>query len=91
MCREYYESIFKNEQKPICTYIFIHSLKYINIFLILYTKCARKFIYVLQCAANQESLRTTALDKAKINLYCFSKYRLIVQNIEALLITRISL
>jgi hypothetical protein len=45
---------FKNEKKPICIGIFIHSLKYINIFLILYTKCARKFVYVLQCAANQK-------------------------------------
>jgi hypothetical protein len=42
--------------------IFIHSIKYINIFLISYTKCARKFLYVLQCAANQKSLRTTALE-----------------------------
>jgi hypothetical protein len=34
---------FKNEKKPICIEIFIHSLKYINIFLILYMKCTRKF------------------------------------------------
>jgi hypothetical protein len=55
---------FKKEKKPICVEIFIHSLKYINIrvFLILYTKCARIFLYVLMCAANQKSLRTTALD-----------------------------
>jgi hypothetical protein len=53
---------FKNEKKPICIEIFIHSLKYINIFLILYTKCARKFSYVLQCAANRKSLRTTGID-----------------------------
>jgi hypothetical protein len=33
---------FKNEKKPICIEILIRSLKYINIFLILYTKCARK-------------------------------------------------
>jgi hypothetical protein len=33
---------FKNEKKSICIEIFIHSLKYINIFLILYTKCSRK-------------------------------------------------
>jgi hypothetical protein len=39
-------------------FIFIHSLKYINIFLILYTKCTRKLLYVLQCAANKKSLRT---------------------------------
>jgi uncharacterized membrane protein len=34
----------KNEKKTICTEIFIHtrSLKYINIFLILYTKWAKK-------------------------------------------------
>jgi hypothetical protein len=31
---------FKGEKKPICIEIFIHSYKYINIFLILYTKCA---------------------------------------------------
>jgi hypothetical protein len=61
---------FKNEKKSICIEIyyshdfyFIHSLKYINIFLILYMECARKFVYVLQCAANQKSLRTTALEK----------------------------
>jgi hypothetical protein len=42
-------------------FIFIHSLKSI-IFLILYAKCARKCLYVLQCAANQNSLRTTALE-----------------------------
>jgi hypothetical protein len=36
---------FKNEKKPICKEIFTHSLKYINIFLILYTKCARKCLY----------------------------------------------
>jgi hypothetical protein len=46
---------FKNEKKPICIQIFINGLKYINIFLILYTKYARKFVYVLQCAANQKS------------------------------------
>jgi hypothetical protein len=57
---------FKNEKKPICIeiyyiffiFIFIYSLKYINIFVILYTKCARKFLYVLQWTANQKSLRT---------------------------------
>jgi hypothetical protein len=53
---------FKNEKKPTRIEIFIHSLKYINIFLILYTKCTRKFVYVLPCAANQKGLRTTALD-----------------------------
>jgi hypothetical protein len=47
---------FKNETKPICIEIFIHGLKYINIFLILYTKCARKFWYILQCAANQKKV-----------------------------------
>jgi hypothetical protein len=50
---------FKNEKKPICIEICIHSL--INIFLILYMKCARKCLYVLGCAVNQKSLRTTAL------------------------------
>jgi hypothetical protein len=38
--------------------MFIHILKYINIFLMLYTKCARTFLYVLQCAATKKSLRT---------------------------------
>jgi hypothetical protein len=40
---------FKNENKPIFIEIFIHGLKYtsINIFLILYTKCARNFLYIL--------------------------------------------
>jgi hypothetical protein len=52
----------ENEKKPICIDIFIHSLKYINIFLILYTKCARKFVYVSQCAANQIRLRITGID-----------------------------
>jgi hypothetical protein len=52
----------KNEKKPICIEIFIHSLKYINIFLILYMKCARSCLYVLQCATNQKSLRTTTPD-----------------------------
>jgi hypothetical protein len=52
---------FKNEKKPICIEIFIHSLKYINIFSILYTKWARKLLYVLLCAANQTRLRTTDL------------------------------
>jgi hypothetical protein len=42
-------------------FISIQSLKYINIFLILYTKCARNFLYVLQCIATQKCLRTTAL------------------------------
>jgi uncharacterized protein YfcZ (UPF0381/DUF406 family) len=56
----------KNEKKLICIEIFIHSLKYINTFLILYTKCARKLLYVLQCAANRTSLRTTALHPAKV-------------------------
>jgi hypothetical protein len=27
-----------------------------------HTKCARKLVYVLQCVANQKSLRTAALD-----------------------------
>jgi hypothetical protein len=60
---------FENEKKPICIQIyyihdliFIHSLKYINIFLIVYTKCARNFLYVQQCAANQKSLRTTEIE-----------------------------
>jgi hypothetical protein len=48
---------FKNEKKPICIEIFIPSLKYTNIFLILYTKCARKCLCALQCAANRKSLR----------------------------------
>jgi hypothetical protein len=52
----------KNEKKPICIELFIHSLKHINIFLILYMKCARKCLYVLKCAANQKSLRTTAVE-----------------------------
>jgi hypothetical protein len=54
---------FKNEKKPICIEIFIHSLKYINTFLILYTKCAREFVYVFQSAANQKHLRTTVLEE----------------------------
>jgi hypothetical protein len=53
---------FKNEKNPICIEIFILSLKHINIFLILYTKCARIFLYISQFAANQKSLRTTVLD-----------------------------
>jgi hypothetical protein len=53
---------FKNEKKPICIGILIRSLKYINIFLILYTQCARKCVYVLQCAVNETSLRTTVID-----------------------------
>jgi hypothetical protein len=44
---------FKNKKNPSCIEIFIRNLKYINIFLILYTKCARK-VYVLHCAANQK-------------------------------------
>jgi hypothetical protein len=51
----------KNEKKPICIEIFINSVKYINIFLILYTKWVGKCLYVSQCAANQKSLRTTDL------------------------------
>jgi hypothetical protein len=43
----------KNEKKRVYIEIFIHSLKYINIFLILYKKCARKCLYVLQCATSQ--------------------------------------
>jgi hypothetical protein len=45
---------FKNEKKPIRIEIFIASLKYINIFLILYKKCARKCLYILQWAVNQK-------------------------------------
>jgi hypothetical protein len=41
------KAYFKNEKKPICTEIFIRNLKYINIFLILYTTCARTFLYVI--------------------------------------------
>jgi hypothetical protein len=52
---------FKNENKPICIEIFIHRFIYINIFLILYTKWAKKLLYVLQCTANQKSLRTTGI------------------------------
>jgi hypothetical protein len=55
------EVYFKNEKNPFFIEIFIHSLKYINIFLISYKKCARKLLYVLQCAANQKCLRTTGL------------------------------
>jgi hypothetical protein len=55
------KAYFKNEKKPICIDICIHNLKYINIFLTLYTKCSRKLFYVLQCAANRNSVRTTAL------------------------------
>jgi hypothetical protein len=63
---------FKNEKKPICIEIFIHSLKYINIFLILYTKCARKFLYDLQCAANQKSLRTIGVCNVIFSHQCHS-------------------
>jgi hypothetical protein len=52
---------FKNDKKPIYIEIFIHNSKYIKVFLILYTKCARTFVYVLQCAANQKRSRTTGL------------------------------
>jgi hypothetical protein len=45
---------FTDEKKPTCIEILLHSLKHINIFLILYTKWARKFVYVLQCATNQK-------------------------------------
>jgi hypothetical protein len=51
---------FKNEKKPICIEIFIHSLKCINIFLILYTKCARKFLY-FTVRREPKGLRTAAL------------------------------
>jgi hypothetical protein len=54
---------FKKEKKPICIEIFIHGLKYINIFLILYTKCDRKFLYILQCVANQKGLRTAVTER----------------------------
>jgi hypothetical protein len=30
-------------------------------------KCARKFVYVLQCAANQKRLRATDLDYTALN------------------------
>jgi hypothetical protein len=60
--------IFKRRDNPICIQIyyiheilFLFILKYINIFLILYMKCVRKFVYVLQCAVNQKSLRTTGV------------------------------
>jgi hypothetical protein len=36
---------FRKEKKPISIEICIHSLKYINIFLILYTKCTRKCLF----------------------------------------------
>jgi hypothetical protein len=49
-------------------FIFIHSLKYINIFLILYTNCNRNFLYILQCATNQNSLRLDPSLK-KIEMY----------------------
>jgi hypothetical protein len=29
-------------------FIFIHNLKYINIFLTLYTECARKIVYIVR-------------------------------------------
>jgi hypothetical protein len=51
----------KNDKKPMCIEICIHSLKYINTFLILY-QCAKKFLYVLQCAANQKRLRTANIE-----------------------------
>jgi hypothetical protein len=57
------EVCFKNEKERICLEIFLYSLKYINIFLIFYTKYARKVLYVLECAANQKSLRTTGLEE----------------------------
>jgi hypothetical protein len=56
------KAYFQNEKKHICIEIFICSLKYINIFLILYTKCARNCLYILHCAANQKRLRTSGLD-----------------------------
>jgi hypothetical protein len=47
------------------------TLQHLNIKLklstfILYTKCVRTFLYALQCAVNQKSLRTTVLDTADI-------------------------
>jgi hypothetical protein len=47
---------FQNEKKPICTEIFIRSLKYINIFLILYEKCARKFVYIFYSALRTKNV-----------------------------------
>jgi hypothetical protein len=57
------------QEKPIYIEIFIHSLNYINIFLILYMKCAGKLLYVLQWAANQKSLRTTALYNGQLEIF----------------------
>jgi hypothetical protein len=59
---------FKNEKKPICIEIFIQSLKYINIFLILYMKCARKIVYVLQCATNQKRSITSDPDNTSLSI-----------------------
>jgi hypothetical protein len=50
----FFQNRAKNEKKPICIEIFIHSLKYINMFLILYTKCDRKFLY---CRAYGDYMR----------------------------------
>jgi hypothetical protein len=83
---------FKNEKEPICIEIFIYGLKYINIFLILYTKCARKCLYVLQCTVNQRSLRTTTVecqtacstdgktgqDRANCKLFLMNYFRLMI-------------
>jgi hypothetical protein len=57
---------FKNEQKPICMEIFIHSLKYINTFLISYTKSAEN-LYMFYSAPRTEKYayhwrRQTAID-----------------------------
>jgi hypothetical protein len=49
---------FRNEKKPICIEIFIHKFKiYYYIFNFVYE--VRQEIFVLQCAANRKSLRTT--------------------------------
>jgi hypothetical protein len=54
---------FKNENKPIYLEVFIHNLKYINIFLILCMKCARK-LFRFTVRREPKSLRTTDIRRA---------------------------
>jgi hypothetical protein len=78
-------------------FIFIHSLKYINIFLILYTKCARNFLCFTVCREPKTfenhcsrmwchvvwkiGTNVSAAPSTKVNSVTFQKARIVIHTV----------
>jgi hypothetical protein len=73
VCREYYE-IFKNEKKPICIKIFIHSLKYINIYIFNILHLDPSLVRTDHSYEPPDTTDPTLTQRANMNLDCVSTH-----------------